>query len=305
MTDPILPPSLAPGDRVGIVAPSGRVEEAKVKQAVQQFKKWGLEAVEGKHLYDQYDLYAGRDADRLADLQGFINDPDIRAVFCARGGYGTLRLVSRLDLSALKDHPKWISGYSDITVLHAALNQQGLASLHAPMSANFAGAQRREDTLEHFREALFGQGLAYDCSAHPNNRTGKSKALITGGNLSVMLSLSGTPYDIDTTDKILFLEEIGEYDYHLDRMMMNLKLSGKLSQLKGLIAGQLSGMKKGRFPISQSPEAIIYEHVKAYDYPVCFGFPAGHEEPNYTLVMGQWAEMEVGKKGVELKQSTI
>jgi muramoyltetrapeptide carboxypeptidase len=297
----IQPPPLQPQQKVGIVSIAGRVQAAKVERAIRTFESWGLQVVLGRHVFEEYHSFAGTDAQRLSDLQAMINDPDIAAIVSSRGGYGTSRIIDRLDFTPLLRKPRWLVGFSDVTVLHSHLHCLGLESLHAamPVSFNYEGA---EPSIESLRKVLFGENVLYQVDPSPMNRTGEASGTLFGGNLSLLVHLLGTPSEVDTTGKILFLEDISEYLYHLDRMMVQLKRAGKLAGLAGLVVGQMTDVidKPGDIPFGKTPWEIIAEAVAEYKYPVCFHFPVGHEALNYALPCGRTAHLKVSESGVML-----
>jgi muramoyltetrapeptide carboxypeptidase len=287
----IIPTYLKKGDKIGIVATARKISEAELAPALQIIEEKDLIPVLGKNLLGACHQFSGTDDERSADLQNMLDDESIKAVIVARGGYGTVRIIDRIDFSKFKQYPKWIVGYSDITVLHSHIhNTLGIATLHATMPINFLQDAFATETLF---KALFGEKLFYEFDAHKLNRKGKAEGEIVGGNLSLLYALCGSVSDISTDGKILFIEDLDEYLYHIDRMMMNLKRSGKLSNLKALIVGGMSDMKDNTVPYGKTAEEIIAEHVAEYNYPVCFGFPAGHIKNNYALKMGTLAKLSI------------
>ena len=289
----ILPPFLKKGDQVAITAPARSVTRQEMAPAVETLRGWGLEVTEGEHLYSSYHQFAGGDRERAADLQKFLDDPSIRAVFCARGGYGTVRILDYLDFSNFCKNPKWIVGYSDITALHQLVHQQfGIVTVHGTMPIHFSLPEKKTEPVESLQSLLFGELPAMRFPVHSFNRPGRFSGRITGGNLSVIYSLRGTPYDIHTDDAVLFLEDVDEYLYHIDRMMINLKKGGKLAHLRGLIVGGMTEMKDNLIPFGKDAYAIISEAVSEYDYPVVFSFPAGHLERNLAFPLGGMAEVD-------------
>lgn len=281
----IIPPYLQKGDTVAIIATARKISMEELQPAVAQLKNWDLEVVLGKNIFCVDNQFAGTDAERAADLQWALNDSKIKAIFIARGGYGTVRIIDHIDFSVFKLHPKWVVGYSDITVLHQHINQNfGVASMHATMPINFT---KNEEATESLRRALFGNPIEYSVASHSLNRIGEAKGELIGGNLSLIYALCGSKSDIATKGKILFIEDLDEYLYHIDRMMLNLKRSGKLENLSGLIVGGMTDMKDNTVPFGKTAEEIIYDAVKEYKYPVCFNFPAGHIDRNLTLIMGE------------------
>lgn len=276
----IIPPYLKPGDTVGIISTARSFTLNEVQPFVELLESWKLKVRLGDTLGKVNHQFAGSDKERVSDFQRMSDDPEIKAIFCARGGYGTVRIIDQIDFSAFKERPKWICGFSDITVLHTTLQQQfGIASLHTITSLYLSEV----DQFSQFslKSALFGGALTYAFDAHPLNRwnaANKMKGVVIGGNLSVLYSLSGSASDINTDGKILFLEDLDEYLYHIDRMMMQLKRAGKLNKLAGLLIGSFSDMKDNSIPFGTTAEAIIKEAIEEFDYPVVFGFPAGHAE---------------------------
>jgi len=286
-----IPPYLQKGDTVAIVATARKISMEELQPAIDIINSWGLKVVLSKNIFCIDNQFAGTDEERAVDMQWALDDANIKAVICARGGYGTVRIVDKLDFTNFVKHPKWIVGYSDITVLHQHINQNfGIASLHATMPINFT---KNEEATESLRKALFGEELNYTVPAHVLNRSGEASGELIGGNLSLIYALCGSKSDIDTKGKILFIEDLDEYLYHIDRMMMNLKRSGKLQVLAGLIVGGMSDMKDNTIPFGKTAEEIILDAVKEYDFPVCFDFQAGHIDRNLALVMGGVVKLEV------------
>ena len=296
----IRPPYLKEGDTVAIVSTARKVSKFEIKPAIDLLKSWGLEVQTGKNLYKEENQFAGNDEDRTGDLQRALNNKNVQAVLFARGGYGTVRVIDQIDWKKFTKQPNWLMGYSDITVVHSHVHKTCLVqTMHAPMSLNLP--KLNAPCLQVFKETLFGKPLRYSSSKQlPQleklNRKGKAKGRLIGGNLSILYSLSATPSDIDTTGKILFLEDLDEYLYHIDRMMMNLKRSGKLKDLAGLIVGGMSEMKDNPIPFGKTAEEIIHDAVKEYNFPVVYGFPAGHIPNNYPLIMGSEVTLNVTDK---------
>ena len=294
----ISPPYLKSGDCIGIVAPARKISAGELQPAIQQLEKWGLKVKLGKHIYAASNQFAGTDEERAADMQQMLDDKEVNAIISARGGYGSVRIIDKLDFTRFCKHPKWIAGYSDITVFHNHIQTHfGIQTLHCTMPFNFG---KDAASTELLKKALFGELNEYVTNPQPMNRNGKGAGILCGGNLSILYSLAGTLSDVDTKGKILFLEDLDEYLYHIDRMMMQLKRSGKLSHLSGLIIGSFSDMKDNTIPFGKSAEEIIIEAVQEYNYPVCFGFPAGHGEKNFPLFMGRDVEIEVDNETVRL-----
>jgi len=290
----IVPPYLKPGDCIGIVAPARKISADELTPAIKELESWGLKVKLGKHIYAALHQYAGTDEERAANMQQMLDDKEVKAIISARGGYGSVRIIDKLDFTKFRQKPKWMAGFSDITVFHNHIQTHfGIETLHSTMPFNFGKDPESTGLL---RKALWGELNEYKTETHPLNRKGKSRGILCGGNLSLLYALAGTPSDIDTTDKILFLEDLDEYLYHVDRMMMQLKRSGKLSHLKGLIIASFSEMKDNTIPFGKTVEQIILEAVGEYKYPVCFGFPAGHGVKNFPLYLGRNVELNVGDK---------
>ena len=293
----IQPLYLNPGDCVAIAAPARKISQQELAPAVKLLQSWGLEVVIPEHLFDEENQFAGSDDTRAALMQHLLDAPDIRAIFCARGGYGTVRIIDRLDFSNFAESPKWLVGYSDITVLHSHIHRHlGIETLHATMPINISDKELRHPSpaVETMRRQMFGESLEYACPAHKLNRTGKATGLLVGGNLSMLYSLCGSESDIDTAGKILFIEDLDEYLYHIDRMMMNLKRCGHLTHLAGLVVGQMSDMHDNSIPFGRTAEEIVRDAVAEYGYPVCFNFPAGHNgTENLALKLGHPTRLTV------------
>jgi len=283
----IRPPDLKPGDRIGILAPARKVSKEEMIPAITILKQWGYEVLEAKHLYGSSDQYSGTDEERIADLQTMLDDSSIKAIFCARGGYGSVRLIDHIDFTHFSKHPKWIIGYSDATVFHShILRHTGIQTLHAAMPINFPLDLKDNESLKSIRLVLEGGNPEYHFPSHPLNRKGEAGAQLIGGNLSILYSLSGTASDIDTNGKILFLEDLDEYLYHIDRMMINLKRSGKLQGLAGLLLGGMNDMNDNKVLFGKSAYEIIAEAVSVYNFPVIFDFKSGHISENLGLIIG-------------------
>ena len=305
----IIPPSLKRGDKIAIAAPARKISAEELKPALDLFGSWGLEVALPDHLFDTCNQFAGDDDTRAAVMQQLLDDPEVKAIVCARGGYGTVRIVDRLDFSGFARNPKWIVGYSDITVLHSHIHRHlNVATLHATMPIDIPAGAATDlcPATESLRRMLWGETVQYRCGGHPLNRIGAATGQLVGGNLSILYSLCGSGSDIDTRGKILFIEDLDEYLYHIDRMMMNLKRSGHLAGLAGLVVGRMSDMHDNSVPFGRTAEQIVSDAVAEYGYPVCFGFPAGHiGTENLALAMGQQVRLEVdgGSELLFLNQS--
>ncbi|QNJ97647.1 S66 peptidase family protein [Constantimarinum furrinae] len=296
----ITPPLLNEGDTVAIVSTARKITKTEIAPLLDLLKSWGLNVVLGKSIDASDHQYAGDDALRASDLQQQLDDPNIKAIWCARGGYGTVRLIDALDFSVFKSAPKWIIGYSDVTVLHAHIHNFGIESLHANMAIDIL--TKSSDTRETVKEALFeGKYTIQYTSTLPQNRTGMANGQLVGGNLSLLSALLGSPSAISTKGKILFIEDLDEMLYHIDRMMINLKRNGLLKDIAGLIVGGMNDMRDNSIPFGKTPVQIIAEAVAQYHFPVCFGFPAGHIDDNRALIMGRKCSLEVGSNLVTLR----
>ncbi len=296
------PKFLTLGQTIGIVSTARYIEPEIIEKAVQVIQKFGFRVKLGQYLHHQNHQFAGTDLERAQDLTQMWTDPEVSAIWCARGGYGTIRLIPYLDLESLKHHPKWIVGYSDVTVLHALLSSQmQWQSIHATMPVNLPSYQLTDLPLTSVFDRLVGRPLNYRIPSNSLNKIGVAQGELLGGNLSILYSLRGTLADIDTQNKILFIEDLDEYLYHIDRMIMNLKIGGKLAGLKGLVVGGMTQMHDNQTPFGQTAEEIILEAVKDYNFPVVFGFPAGHITDNYALPFGQEIMLSVQSDYTELK----
>ena len=289
------------GDKIGIVSTALRISKEEIYPAVKIFKEWGLEVVLGKHLFEEYNQFAGTDEQRTTDLQQMLDENSVKAIICARGGYGTVRIIDKLIFSNFIKKPKWIAGYSDVTVLHSHIHSNfGIETLHSTMPLNISENKFTEESLESFRKALFGEKINYSLKTSSLSRKGKAEGILVGGNLSILYSLIRTKSDINTNGKILFIEDLDEYLYHIDRMMMNFKRAGKLKNLAGLIVGGMSEMNDNKIPFGKTANKIIAETVAEYNYPVCFDFPAGHKNDNRVLILGREIKFNVDEN-VEVK----
>lgn len=296
----ITPRFLREGDEVVIISPSFCIDADKVEAAVAVLESWGLKVRVGQNALKRNGPFAGSDEERFHDLQEATDDKNIKAVFCARGGYGLSRIIDRLDFSALKKNPKWYAGFSDITVLHLWLNEVArIASLHGEMPLNFVNPEKSESTMLTLKQALFGNLERIQWNANVV-RPKEVEAEVTGGNLTLLYSLRGTPADPSTNGKILFIEEVGEYYYHIDRMLSSLKLAGKLDGLAALVIGGMNKLEDIRIPWGKTIEETITDIVKDYNYPVYFGFPAGHVPDNRAFYIGRKSRLSVKGNLAEL-----
>ncbi|WP_321319804.1 LD-carboxypeptidase [Labilibaculum sp.] len=291
------PAALVKGDKIGIISPAGKIDPEKVGVAVVKLEDAGYKVVLGNHVFDVENQFAGSDMNRLCDFQLMLDDPEIKAILCARGGYGSVRILEHLDFDLFIRNPKWIIGYSDITVFHSYLNNiLGVESLHATMPVNFSSEKEEDKSVSTLLHSLAGNLENYEISSHELNRNGVTEGELVGGNLSILYSLRGTVMDFESHGKILFIEDVGEELYHLDRMMKNFKMGGKLSELQGLIVGGMSDMKAGDPDFGKTAYEIILESIENYSYPVVFDFPSGHIKQNWALPFGRFLRLDVNEK---------
>ena len=297
------PAYLQPGDTVAITCPAKKLPR-NIEDAVKLLESWGLNVLLGETVNASWHQFAGSDELRSTDFQRFLDDPSVKAIFAARGGYGTIRIIDRLDFSNFCIHPKWIIGFSDITVLHSHIQSlYKTESIHGQMPLTIR--EGSETSLETLRKALFNEQFDYNYTSLVDNRSGEAEGILIGGNLSLLVMMAGSVSEQDYSGKILFLEDVGEYLYSLDRMMWNLKRAGKLNNLNGLIVGSFTELKDNDIPFGQTAEQIIMEHVKEFDFPVCFNFPAGHIQDNRALILGRMSRLMVEGRQVHLGYSSM
>ena len=295
----ITPPYLKKGDLVAITCPAKKPQKP-MDDAVALLQSWGLRVILGETVTAAFHQFAGDDKLRAHELQRFIDDNEVKAIFAARGGYGTIRIIDDIDFGNLIAHPKWVIGFSDITVLHAHVwaNLQ-LQTIHGQMPVNIPNASSQ--SLQSLRAALFGETINYRFETQSVNRPGRVTAQLIGGNLMMLVAISGSPSDMDYCGKILFIEDVGEYLYSIDRMLYTLKRAGKLKDLAGLVVGGFTDVKDNDIPFGYTVAEIVMNAVKAYSYPVCFDFPAGHVLNNNALVLGQSIDLEVKEFNASIK----
>lgn len=296
---PLAPPFLEPGQRVALVSTARKIDAAEVSFAVQTLTAWGLTVELGESIGAASHQFAGGDALRRRDLQRQLDSPGIRAIFCARGGYGTARLVDELDFRQFAEAPKWVAGFSDITVLNCHLLRLGYQSIHGVMPVLF-GQAGGEAALASLRAALFGESATYQARPYPLNRPGTATGELVGGNLSLLHTITGTTSQASFAGRILFLEDLDEYLYHIDRMLLHLHRSGQLAGLAGLVVGHFSQMRDNTVPFGQTAYEIINHYAERYAFPVGYGFAVGHEADNRALVVGRRATLRVGTPGSQL-----
>jgi muramoyltetrapeptide carboxypeptidase len=298
-----IPPYLKKGDTIGIVCPAGYMPYEKVKTCIDVLQQWGYKVVIGKTVGLQSNYFAGTDEERLNDLQYLLDDKNVKAILCARGGYGMSRIIDYIDFKKFKKDPKWLIGFSDITVLHAYVNQQlKIATLHAPMAGAFNEDGYKNEYVLSLQKALKGNVSDYSCAIHPFNKTGEATGELVGGNLSLLMHLIGSKFSFNTGHKILFLEDVGEYIYSIDRMFIQLKRAGILENVAGLIIGGFTEMKDTTIPFGQDVYDVINYQLDEYRYPVCFDFPVSHATNNYALKEGVNHTLKVSDQKVNLKE---
>lgn len=295
------PPPLKPGDKIAIVAPARRVNPADLSTAINTFTDWGLDVTVAESIKSNNHSYlAGSDDERLKSFQDYIDDPSIKAIISARGGYGSTRILDQLNLSSLAENPKWIIGFSDITAVHLKLYKSGFASIHGTMPILFSDP-KSQPSIESLQSVLFQNNFSIACDSVEINRTGESEGILVGGNLSLIVDSLGTSTEINTDNCILLIEEIDEYFYRIDRMIMQLKRAGKLKMLKGLVVGHMTDIKESTLAFNEAVEQIILNAIKDYQFPVAFNFPSGHEDPNLAWIHGAPAYFKVSKNEVILR----
>ena len=291
----ITPEFLQKGDTIGILATARKADLASVQPAIKLLESWGLHVVIGKTIGKEENQLAGPDWLRATDFQEMLDNPKIKAIWAAKGGYGTVRIIDRIDFTNFKKKPKWVCGFSDMTVLHSHINNMGIETIHSFMALN-AGTANPE-VLASFRKALFGEKLTYTIPSHEYNVNGTAKGEIVGGNLSVLYSIMGSKSEVDYKGKILFIEDLDEYLYHIDRMMMNLKRNGYFDGVKAVIIGGMSSMNDNEIPWGKDALQIIQDVLKDYKFPMIYNFPAGHIKDNRTLILGKVVSIDVNKNG--------
>ena len=291
----ITPEFLKKGDTIGITATARKIELSSLQPAIKLLESWGLHVKIGKTIGKSENQLAGADWQRATDLQEMLDDPTIKAVWAGKGGYGTVRIIDRIDFAKFKKKPKWIVGFSDVTVLHSHLNNMNIETIHGIMALSATTATPA--AIESLRRALFGEKLNYDLAPHPFNVAGKTSGELVGGNLSVLYSILGSKSEIDYKDKILFIEDLDEYLYHIDRMMMNLKRNGYFDGLKAVIVGGMTSMNDNDIPWGKDSLEIIKDVLKDYDFPIIYNFPAGHIKDNRAMIFGKTITIDVTPKG--------
>ena len=299
-----IPPYLQPGDTIAITCPAGYMPLEKAETCITVLQQWGYEVLVGKTLGSKSNNYfSGTDEERLNEFQAMLDAPEVKAILCGRGGYGVGRIIDRLDFTAFKKNPKWIIGFSDITVFHAHINRNyKIATLHSSMAAAFNGGGHKNKYIQSIKAALEGSKADYTCKAHKFNQTGTATAELVGGNLALIAHLIGTKSDYHTKGKILFIEDIGEQHYNIDRMLHQLKRSGKLDALAGFIIGGFTDMQDTERPFGKKVYQLIHELINEYKYPICFGFPVSHAKENLALKVGVTYQLQINKEQVQLTE---
>lgn len=299
-----IPAYLKKGDTIGITCPAGFMTYERIEVCVKTLEQWGYKVKIGDTLHSKSENYfSGTDEERLADFQQMLDDENVKAILCGRGGYGTGRIIEEIDFSGFKKKPKWIIGFSDITILHTHIfSNYNTATLHAPMAAAFADAGADSKAIQSLRAALTGKTAKYAIESSIYNRQGEATGALTGGNLALLAHVVGSSSDINTKNKILFIEDTGEYLYNIDRMLYQLKRSGKLAPLAGLIVGGFTDMKDTQRPFGKNIYEIISDIIAEYKYPVCFDFPVSHDNDNYALKTGVKWHLKISGKKTVLKE---
>jgi muramoyltetrapeptide carboxypeptidase len=296
----MLPLFLQPTNEIRIITPSGFISPEFIDGAKKVLESWGLQVSEGEFARAEYGRFAGTAVQRLSDLQSALDDLDVKAILCSRGGYGLAQIIDKLDFTKFKKNPKWLIGFSDITILHNVISNVGIASVHGIMAKQLTELPENAEQVQYLKQILFGKLPTYQIPTHELNRAGTAQGKLIGGNLSVLMGMRGSRFDLKFENNILFLEDIAEKPYHIDRMMQNLRFSSVLSQISGLIVGQFSDCEEDPLMMKTIPE-IILDAVKKYNYPVCFNFPAGHTDYNLPLILGEKAHLNVNENNVQLK----
>lgn len=293
------PPYLNTGDTIAIVAPSGVLNNRtkEINESKRLLQSWGLNVMIGNNVYKQENHFAGTDYERTLDFQNALDNPNIKAIWCARGGYGTVRILDQLDYTEYKKNPKWIIGYSDITAIHNQLNNLGSESIHAMMCTSLTNdLSETDETIKSFKATLFGIVPNYEIPSSEYNKIGEASAPLVGGNLTLLHTMLGSKTSLNVSGNILFIEEVGEYKYHIDRMLYSLKRAGYFDDCKGLIVGDMSNIRKNTTSWGSSIEKLILDVLQEYDFPILFNFPAGHEQDNRALILGRTIKLTVDEE---------
>ncbi|MDR2824919.1 MAG: LD-carboxypeptidase [Prevotellaceae bacterium] len=296
----MLPPFLHTNDEIRIISPSGAIDNSLIGNAKSVLSGWGLCVSEGKFAREKFGRFAGTPHQRIYDLQNALDDPNIHAIFCSRGGYGLAQIIDSIDFSCFEKSPKWLVGFSDITVLHSAISHLYIATIHGGMAKMLCEQAETEKPISCLKNILLGDFPEYIIENHALNRAGRATGEVVGGNLSVLFGLRGTPFDLNFTNKILLIEDIGEKPHHIDRMLQNLRMSGIFSSLSGLLVGQFTEYDEDP-QMRHSVYETIADCTRNYDYPVCFNFPSGHTNFNFPIILGTESILEINEKEATLK----
>jgi len=297
------PTPLQSGDTIGICCPAGAVVAADMEAMYRQIRQWGFNIHIGKSVGKSYFKFSAPDAERLTELQEMLDADNIQAIFFARGGYGCVRIIDQLDFTKFVKNPKWLVGYSDITCLHSHIHSNyGITTLHAHMGSAYIPEKQDALSTQSIHDAILGKAHTYQAATHPLQRKGKAQAAVIGGNLALLSDLIGTKSDLDTNGKILFIEDISEYRYNIDRMLWQLLRSGKLDHLAGLIVGSFNDTQDNEIPFGKTEQEIVNEKVKRFKYPVCYDFPLGHQSKNLAIKIGCTYQLQVNDSEVLLQE---
>ena len=297
----IQPPNLRPGDTIGIVCPAGAIDIKIVQNCMETLQQWGYKVCLGPTVEAKYHSFAGTDTERAADLQKMLDDPAINAILCGRGGYGVSRIINELDFTEFNKHPKWVVGFSDITVLHAAIQKQNTMSIHGPMAAAFNKGAEGEIYIQSLKNCLLCENQIINAAPHLLNKQGTATANLIGGNLCMIAHLIGSKNAMNTMGKILFIEDVGEAHYNIDRLIIQCKNAGILDDLAGLVVGGFTELKDNATDFGATAYEIIHAHISNFNYPVCFDFPISHALENFAVMEGATYTLEVTKEGSILK----
>ena len=296
----ITPSFLKKGDKIGIISTARKISYLELKPALKIIESWGLNIVFGNFLFETNNQFAGTVNQRVMDIQQMIDNNEIKAILCARGGYGTIQIIDHINFDNFKNKPKWIIGFSDVTILHSQMQKLSIESLHSSMPINFS--TNTLESINSIKDILFGKRNIIKCISNKKNRIGSAEGCIVGGNLSIIYSLLGSKTDLDTSNKILFLEDIDEYLYHTERMIISLKRAKKFESIKGLIIGGMTEMNDNDISFGKGVENIITDCLKEYNFPICFDFPSGHLKDNKPIILGRNSLLDIGQNYVNLKQ---
>ena len=302
----IKPENLKIGDTISIIAPSGVLKDYDkyMDKSINLMQSWGLNVVLGSSIYDNYGHFSSADINREKDFQNAIDDNKIKAIWCARGGYGAMRIIDNINYENLLKYPKWVIGYSDITAIHNEIHNLGVESIHGVMCKSLEDISVEDDSIKKLKDIIFGGGeLSYIIEGNKYNIPGIASGTLVGGNLTLLQSLLQSKSSIDTTNKIIFIEEVGEYLYHIDRMLHSLKRADYFSKCSGLIIGDFTDIKKNETKFGKNLYEIINEIVEEYNFPVIYGFSAGHGHKNLPLIFGRNVEITVSKNKSEIRFS--